>query len=292
MRELRAVCSMVASSELFMDRFLKARILLFDAIHVVYLENRLKWAEAALERNPSAESLSALADVRYLIDRGFLIGEPEVDAMTMDLLEFDRGSAEFPNLTAIVTRSVSGVRWISERLQAESYDYSLLFSSDEIGLMPYFDRFYDDYTERENSPLGTVLDVALNLFPVPDESVSLEEVFEFKARLADKKWALRRFLKNLATKPQGESEVRDELEWMINEYQKAMEIYHMKASHSFIDVFVVTPLEIIENIVKFNWSKLAKGALQVRKRTIELLDAEMRAPGRECAYIVEAQRHF
>ena len=34
--------------------------------------------------------------------------------------------------------------------------------------------------------------------------------------------------------------------------------------------------------MKFNWSKIAKGALQVGKRKVELMEAEMKAPGREC----------
>jgi hypothetical protein len=44
--------------------------------------------------------------------------------------------------------------------------------------------------------------------------------------------------------------------------------------------------------VKFNWSKIANGALQVQKRKIELMEAEMRAPGRECAYVFDARKRF
>jgi hypothetical protein len=71
-----------------------------------------------------------------------------------------------------------------------------------------------------------------------------------------------------------------------------METHHIKASQSFVDVFVISPLEIIENLVKFNWSKLAKGALSIRKRKVELLEAEMKAPGRECAYVFDARKRF
>lgn len=69
-------------------------------------------------------------------------------------------------------------------------------------------------------------------------------------------------------------------------------IHDIKASQSFIDVFVISPLEIIENLVKFNWSKIAKGALSVQKRKVELLEAEMKAPGRECAYVFDARKRF
>jgi len=46
--------------------------------------------------------------------------------------------------------------------------------------------------------------------------------------------------------------VSDEIEWMISEYTKAMKIHKLKASTGFIDVFLISPLEIIENLLKFN----------------------------------------
>jgi len=66
----------------------------------------------------------------------------------------------------------------------------------------------------------------------------------------------------------------------------------MKTSHSFIDVFIVTPIEVLEDIVKFKWSDLLKGGLSARKRKIELLEAEIKAPGRECAYVFDARKRF
>jgi hypothetical protein len=64
------------------------------------------------------------------------------------------------------------------------------------------------------------------------------------------------------------------------------------ASQSFVDVFLIAPLEIIENLVKFNWSKLAGGMLSVNKRKVELLEAEIKAAGRECAYVFDARKRF
>jgi hypothetical protein len=48
----------------------------------------------------------------------------------------------------------------------------------------------------------------------------------------------------------------------------------------------------MENLVKLNWSKIAKGALQVQKRKVELMEAEMKVPGRECAYVFDARKQF
>jgi hypothetical protein len=137
-----------------------------------------------------------------------------------------------------------------------------------------------------------VIRVATHTLPAPDESCAWQDILDFKAEQHDKLWAFRRWLHSLSTKQLTEAEIRDELDWSMNEYRKAMEIHHIKASQSFVDVFVITPLEIIENLVKFNWSKIAKGALQVRKRKIGLLEAEMKAPGRECSYVFDARKRF
>ena len=45
----------------------------------------------------------------------------------------------------------------------------------------------------------------------------------------------------LASKPQIEMEIRDEIEWLVNEYAKAIAIHKIKASQSFVDVFIIYP---------------------------------------------------
>jgi hypothetical protein len=140
--------------------------------------------------------------------------------------------------------------------------------------------------------MSDVLTVSVECLPIPDDSCAWQDILDFKAATNDKQWALRRFLYTLASKKQTQAEMRDDIEWSLNEYTRAMKIHHLKVSQSFVDVFIISPLEIIENIVKFNWSKIAKGVLQVQKRKVELLEAEMKAPGRECAYVFDARKRF
>jgi hypothetical protein len=44
--------------------------------------------------------------------------------------------------------------------------------------------------------------------------------------------------------------------------------------------------------MRLNLSKIAKGLLSARKRKVELLEAEMKAPGSECAYLFTSQERF
>ena len=147
--------------------------------------------------------------------------------------------------------------------------------------------------ENQRPPtMEVLLNVGLGTLPLPDEVTPLEDVLAFRHDLRDKQWSFRRFLRQLATKQLTQAEIQDEVEYLANEYRKAMAVHRVKALQSFVDVFVISPLEIVENLVKFNWSKIAKGALSIKKRKIELLEAEMKAPGRECAYVFEARERF
>jgi hypothetical protein len=137
-----------------------------------------------------------------------------------------------------------------------------------------------------------VMELAVEALPVPDDTCSWEAILDFKEEMRDKQWHFRRFLVDIASKRQSENEIRDDIEWTVNEYRKAMEIHKLKSSQSMVDVFIISPIEVLENLVTFKWSKIAKGLLSVNKRKVELMEAEMKAPGRECAYIFDARERF
>jgi len=137
-----------------------------------------------------------------------------------------------------------------------------------------------------------VLEVALKALPAPDASCAWDDILNFKTELHDKQWGFRRFLRTLALKQQTEAEVSDEIEWMVNEYSKAMKVHNLKASPAFFEAYVIPGLELIEDIVRLKLSKIAKGVMVVNKRKVELLEAEMKAPGKECAYVFEARKKF
>jgi hypothetical protein len=168
------------------------------------------------------------------------------------------------------------------------------FGSGHIAICrkPIPDSFIWPGEEPPPVSLETTIRVTLQSFPTPAESCAWEDILNFKQELNDKLWGFRRFVLDLASKTQSEAEVKDDLEWSVNEYRKAMEVHHIKEAQSFVDVFVITPLEILENLLRLEWSKIARGALAVRKRKVELLEAEMKAPGRECAYVFDADKRF
>jgi hypothetical protein len=162
----------------------------------------------------------------------------------------------------------------------------------ELDCVPIYRSAISSISRGESYEKKSVLEVAMEQFPVPGETCAWQDILDFKQEMSDKQWHFRRFLSTLASKRQTAAEVRDDLEWTLNEYRKAMKIHKLKSSDSFIEVYLIPLVELGEDLAKFNWSKIAKGALSVKKRQVELMEAEMKAPGRECAYVFEAQKRF
>ena len=276
MRELHGVIDIANA------RSLKRQALLFDEFHIVRRYGVLRYAES-----PEVE-----ADLSYLLDQGVVTWVPEdryIDArLTLAedtyMIKTDTGLSE-------------------EELEREDFrkDYftfkiaSWLRSGIAADVVPIHTASppwlrYQSHYDTNVTP--SILEVAVKALPVPDQQSSWEDILAFRADSRDKQWAFRRFLHTMAGTSKTEGELRDEIEWMVNEYRKAMEIHRIKASQSVVEVFLITPLEIIEDLVKLNWSKIAKGILQVRQRKIDLLEAELKAPGRECAYVFDARQRF
>lgn len=261
MREMHGVLSLTPSLS-----HLKRQVLIFDKFHALDIR---RGAPPFIAEGLPADLLS---DIEFLEQSG-LLTRGEHPIVTGQPNGFRR--------TVLLKSAMASLKQAKIALPEVENDAA------PICQLPIFAAAATDTTNEQ-----TVLRVAIQALPAPDESCSWADILDFKASLHDKRWCFHRWLHSMASKEWAEAELRDEIEWMVNEYTKAMKIHHIKASRSFLDVFVISPLEIIENLVKFNWSKIVRGALQVSMRKVELLEAEMKAPGRECAYVFDARKRF
>jgi hypothetical protein len=277
---------------------LKRRALLFDKFHIWHLNDE-----------EFAKTKEFEVDLAFLRSQGIVVDEPFVDvhefAETMiadtedskrlwaqleHALQLDRASSQVDlvdGTLAVVRDNMN--RMVTLKIpRGDGFDVVPICELSLPNALPVSKAF--------SSPgihvLNDIATVTLSAMPVPDESCSWQDIIDFKAENRDKKWAFRRFLETLATKRQTEAEIRDDIEWTLNEYRNAMKIHRIKSSQSFVDVFLITPLEILEDLVKLKWAKLAKGLLSVNQRHVNLMEAEIKAPGRECAYLFDAQQRF
>lgn len=141
---------------------------------------------------------------------------------------------------------------------------------------------------------GDVHRVTINAMPEPDDSTSLEKLLEFRADVEarGKMLALRRWISGIMKCTNTPSEIAEEIEWLLHTYEEYMNIHRMKINRGVLETIITGAAEIAEDLVKVRWGKLAKMPFSVSSRKIELLEAELKAPGREIAYIAHARSEF
>jgi hypothetical protein len=137
-----------------------------------------------------------------------------------------------------------------------------------------------------------LLSVTLNAFPLPDEMTSWQDILDFKSDMHNKQWTFRRFLEDLATKKLSAMEVKDRIEYSLNEYSQGMRHRHIKIIHSSVAALVVPTADLFFNFSGNHAAALIAAGIAINKLRIELMEGEMKAPGKECAYVFEAQKEF
>jgi hypothetical protein len=144
---------------------------------------------------------------------------------------------------------------------------------------------------NKGRPQIDILQWALGMLPMPRDQHTWQELVAFKAENRDHYLAFLRFLRTSTSGNVSETALRDEVEWLLHQYEQAMSLIRLKANFGLVR-FVITSVEILEDAVKLKFLSLAKRLLTERKRKIDLLEYEMKSPGRELAYLHIARQRF
>jgi hypothetical protein len=285
MRELRGVVNLKLSDL----PALKRHTLLFDGFYVPIIEEALK--------NTGPQPLNLIADFEFLLDRKVLITQPPelpkskspFDDFYINVLKSfpnspaAKSGAGLAHLLAISTilgdlrarRASVGIGEVSDVETVPICKLSLPSS-----LAP---------TGRSLRPLSNTLWVGVDALPVPDDQCSWDQIIDFRDSLRDKKWEFRRFLQKIGTEAKTVPEMKDEIEFLLNQYTKEMEKFRLKKSISFMEAYIIPTVEVFESLKP---SSFLKGLVAIKKRKLELLDGEDKALGRECAYVFDAKKRF
>jgi hypothetical protein len=87
-------------------------------------------------------------------------------------------------------------------------------------------------------------------------------------------------------------EIEQKLEHLLSQYQRHMSLHKMKTNPGVLQTIVVASAELIENLVKFNWGKVARSLFTLKQRRIATMEGELITPGSEVAYIIKARDAF
>jgi hypothetical protein len=161
--------------------------------------------------------------------------------------------------------------------------------TDAVSLIPCY-----EFSKIPTSRKSEVARVAINKLPIPDETTPWEQIMDFRndANNQSALLNLRRWIRKISSENLSAAEIEEELEWLLNEYERNINLHRIKSNTNAIEVFVKTPLELLENLLTLKFSKLADPLFAIKKRKISLLEAELQAPGREVAYILKTKDHF
>lgn len=81
------------------------------------------------------------------------------------------------------------------------------------------------------------------------------------------------------------NEIEDKLELLIAEYEHHMKIHKMKIKRGTLQSLIVTPAELLEDLIKLKWGQVGQKLFSLRQHKIALLEAEASSPGREVAFV-------
>jgi len=274
---------------------LKSYALLFDKFYVYGLSviDYLDVKESSKAEKEFLESLRA--DVEFLKEEGVLVEVPldawkEVDKEAHASEDYKKLIKTFDNAT------------VNDQNLAWDHDYFTRLASAKMAAkgveavpiceVDFPTELFGPKSQPKEADMWNTLRIGLNALPAPDDSCSWERILDFREEMSDELWDFRRFLRDLSAKKQTESEIRDDIEWTLNKYRKAMRRHQLESRLVAVGTFVVTSLAIMESLHGIPWSAIAGGALVVIMKRVELLRDEMNAPGKDCAYILEAQQQF
>lgn len=139
-----------------------------------------------------------------------------------------------------------------------------------------------------------VIRVVLSQLPMPSELTSWEDILTFRQDEEAKGTlvALRRWMRKLAREDFSQDEIEAELEYLIHRYVEYLQYHRIKFRTDVLQTALSLPFEVAENILKIKWSNAVASLFKVRRHQLELIKAEMDAPGRDIAYVIEARKRF
>lgn len=138
----------------------------------------------------------------------------------------------------------------------------------------------------------TAIEIVLKNVPVPPENMPWDDFLQFRKEEENiaKLRALRLWMRKQATSPEDLKVLQEELESLLYDYQKYMDIQHRKYGCGVVSTLIAATPEVISHLMQLNIGSALKAVLDMRAHGIALTEAEMSAPGREVSYIARARK--
>ena len=142
---------------------------------------------------------------------------------------------------------------------------------------------------------SAIVEVVLSMFPEPSDDTPWEAILDWRAdeEARVKRQRLVRWMNSVGERQNlNVPSLVDEIRSLLDDYVAAMKVHDFKARSGVFRTVVTTTAELAENILKLKLADLADLPFKISQRHVERLGAELQAPGKELAYIVETKARF
>lgn len=139
-----------------------------------------------------------------------------------------------------------------------------------------------------------VVQFILNDIPSPDENTSWENIIEFRSDpdVRNRYLALINWINKTSTSSLTMNDIKDEYEYLYDEYIRAFKLHKMKYHNSTLEIIVSSGIDLILSLATGQLISAAKNLFQIRSTKISLLQEEQNLPGKEIAYIYHTNQTF
>lgn len=136
-----------------------------------------------------------------------------------------------------------------------------------------------------------IANLIINTFPEPTDEVTWEQVIDFrkdeKARF--QLLELRKWMRKMTKDEIPLYEAREELEYLLYEYKQNYKLHKMKYRNGILSNIIKLPLALMENLIKLKLEKSVDDLFSLTSQKANLLETELKIPGKEVAYIVNLE---
>jgi hypothetical protein len=268
---------------------------------------------------PTIEHEAMEANYNYLYNRNLILEQgPDLETLLREARDFGISTDDIKNdhrahVTATQRAPNFGHGWIppagsgildhlslkaQERLEeyesnAAARLFAILKSNTVTTYTPIVpDKSFDTLFSLPKSP---VIQILIKKFPVPLSEVSCEDILEFKKskKVQDQLEILQRWIRKSTSKEEINPQILgEELADSLNDYTEHMRLARIKYNTEIFQTLVTFPLATVERIIKLQFSQLFDPIFTIKKAHIALCEAELKAPGRELAYLHSVHDKF
>ena len=146
----------------------------------------------------------------------------------------------------------------------------------------------------DTSTTSVVWRIVIAEMPQLSLDVPWQDVLDFRKEEQTQQLSrgLRRWVRKTASENLSAAEVEDEVRYLLGEYKRHMKVSGMKADRAALEFLVPHDAQVDTEGVEQNFNCLSDLARVTRASRLELLEAEMKAPGRELALIPKLRKRF